>query len=180
MMKIKSLSFCFLCPIFFNLGCSDKGDLEQFVTDTKKKHTAHIAPLKAAPQFEHFDYSGKGMRSPYVLPVRKLTEEVVDRTKNCLQPELNRQKTNLETYALDNLKMRGSLTDPHLGAKPVIWALIETHDGQVHRLSVGDYLGLYHGEIAVITETNIEIIELIPDGGGCWTHRSSHMALVDE
>lgn len=180
MMRIKSLLlFCFYMT-FFSMGCSDKADLEQFVKQTKAQHTALIAPLKDTPEFEHFDYSGKNMRSPYVLPVRKLTEDVIDITKDCLQPELNRQKTNLETYALDNLKMRGTLTDPNIGKVPVIWALIETHDGQVHRLSTGDYLGLYHGQIAMITEKNIEIVELIPDGVGCWTHRSSHMTLVDE
>ncbi|WP_298775592.1 pilus assembly protein PilP [uncultured Shewanella sp.] len=169
-----------VCALFLNSACSDKTDLELFVQQTKQQHTAHIAPLKATPEFEHFDYSGQGMRSPYVLPVRKLTEEVIDTTKDCLQPELHRQKAHLETYALDNLKMRGTITDPHIAKEAMIWALIESHDGKVHRLSVGDYLGLYHGKITVITKTNVEIVELIPDGSGCWTHRSSHLTLVDE
>ncbi len=180
MMKVKSLTMCGVWTLFFNSACSDKTDLEQFVQQTKQQHTALIAPLKATPKFEHFDYAGKGKRSPYVLPVRKQTEEAIDITKDCLQPELNRQKSHLETYALDNLKMRGTLTDPHIAKQPTIWALIESYDGKVHRLSIGDYLGLYHGQIKVITKKSIEIVELIPDGSGCWTHRSSHLTLVDE
>ncbi|GIU40554.1 pilus assembly protein PilP [Shewanella sairae] len=157
-------------------GClGDKSDLELFVTTTKAQHVAHIPPLKETPKFEHFTYQADLMRSPYVPPSRELTEEVIDTTKDCLQPDLKRRKGRLETYALDNLKMRGTLSE-----KQNIWALLETNDGSVYRLGVGQYLGLYHGKIAEVTQSTVEIIELIPDGSGCWTERFSSMELTGE
>ncbi|MCZ4339504.1 pilus assembly protein PilP [Shewanella colwelliana] len=158
------------------VGCmGDKSDLELFVTTTKAQHVAHVPPLKETPEFEHFAYQAELMRSPFVPPSRELTEEVIDTTKDCLQPDLKRRKSRLETYALDNLKMRGTLSESQ-----DIWALIETNDGSVYRLGLGEYLGLYHGRIAKVTPQTVEIIELIPDGSGCWAERTSNMELTGE
>lgn len=155
-------------------GCvGDRSDLELFVTTTKAEHVPYIAPLKETPKFEHFAYQADLMRSPFVPPSRELTEEVVDTTKDCLQPDLNRRKERLETYALDNLRMRGTLSE-----QQDIWALVETNDGSVYRLGVGEYLGLYHGQISNVSALSIEIVELIPDGSGCWAERFSSMELT--
>lgn len=161
---------CLLC------GCErDKSDLELFVTSTKAEHVAHITPLKETPKFEHFAYSAELMRSPYIPPKRELTAEAIESRRDCLQPNFKRHKGQLETYALDNLKMRGTLS----GAGK-IWALIESSDGNVYRLGAGQHLGLYHGKIAKVTPQEIEIVELIPDGTGCWTERNSSMELIGE
>ena len=75
----------------FLMGCvGDRSDLELFVTTTKAQHVAHIPPLKEPPRFEHFAYQAELMRSPFVPPSRELTEEVVDTSKDCLQPDLKR------------------------------------------------------------------------------------------
>ncbi|MCE9686047.1 MULTISPECIES: pilus assembly protein PilP [Shewanella] len=161
---------------FFLTACvGDRSDLELFVTTTKAQHVAHIPPLKAPPKFEHFAYQAQLMRSPFVPPSRELTEEVLGQRTDCLQPDLKRHKGKLETYALDNLKMRGTLSEANL-----IWALIETSDGSVYRMGNGDYLGLYQGRITKVTPQNVEIIELIPDGSGCWSERTSSMELTGE
>ncbi len=169
MLRVTSLSIL----VLFLTGCiGDRSDLELFVTTTKAQHVARIVPLKPTPEFEHFVYYAELMRSPFVPPSRELTEEVIDTTKDCLQPDLKRLKGRLETYALDNLKMRGTLSEAD-----IIWALIETNDASVYRLGIGEYLGLYNGHIAKVTQQMVEIIELIPDGSGCWTERLSSMEL---
>ncbi len=158
----------------FLVACSnDRSDLELFVTTTKAQHVAHIPALSEAPKFEHHAYQAELIRSPFVPPSRELTEEVIDPKKNCLQPDLKRRKSQLETYALDNLKMRGTIT-----RNKKRWALIETTDSSVYRVTAGQYLGLYHGRINSVTEQKIDIVELIPDGSGCWTKRMSSMELT--
>ncbi|MCL1076407.1 pilus assembly protein PilP [Shewanella dokdonensis] len=157
-------------------GCiGDRADLQQFVASVKQNHVARIPPLKEPPKFEHFQYDADLLRSPFVPPSRELTAEAVDTTKDCRHPDLDRRKERLETYALDNLKMRGTLSDGG-----VIWALIETTDSNVYRLGVGNYLGLFSGHITKITPSRIELTELIPDGSGCWTERSSSLDLTGE
>lgn len=165
-----------VCMTLLLGGCiGDRADLEQFVASTKANHVAHIPPLKEPPKFEHFVYQAESLRSPFVPPARELTEEVVDSSRDCLQPDLKRKKDRLETYALDNLKMRGTLSQGN-----VIWALVETADNSVYRLGVGDYLGLYHGRIEAVSANSINIRELIPDGAGCWTERNSSLELTGE
>ncbi|KFZ36213.1 pilus assembly protein PilP [Shewanella mangrovi] len=162
--------------VFLLGGCiGDRADLVQFVASTKANHVPRIPPLKEPPKFEHFAYQAQSLRSPFVPPARELTEEVVDTSRDCLQPDLKRRKGRLETYALDNLKMRGTLSQGG-----VIWALIETADSSVYRVGVGDYLGLYHGRIKSISANSIDIGELIPDGSGCWTERNSSLELTGE
>ncbi len=155
------------------IGCvGDRSDLEQFVATTKAEHIARIPPLKEPPKFEHFAYQAELMRSPFVPPSRELTEELVDTSKNCLQPDLKRRKGRLETYALDSLKMRGTLSE-----SKNTWALIETHDGSVYRVGVGEHLGLFNGRIVNVASQKVEVVELIPDGSGCWSERLNNIEL---
>ncbi|MBT1445319.1 pilus assembly protein PilP [Shewanella sp. JM162201] len=165
-----------MASLLFLTGCvGDRSDLELFVTTTKAQHVAKIPPLPKPPVFEHFVYQAELLRSPFVPPSRELSDESVDLTKNCTQPDLKRRKGRLETYALDNLTMRGTLK-----RDKNIWALIQTNEGNVFRLGVGEYLGLYHGRITKITPLNVEVIELIPDGSGCWAERPSTLELAGE
>ncbi|MDF0535006.1 pilus assembly protein PilP [Shewanella yunxiaonensis] len=155
-------------------GCiGNHEDLQQYVESVKKTHVAHIPPLKEPPKFEHFQYDADLLRSPFVPPSRELTAEAIDTTKDCRQPDLKRRKERLETYALDNLRMRGTLSN-----NGVIWALIETPDSNVYRIGVGNYIGLFNGHITKINQNSIEITELVPDGSGCWTERSSSLDLT--
>ncbi|MCL1078590.1 pilus assembly protein PilP [Parashewanella spongiae] len=162
--------------IFVLVGCSnERTDLELFVTTTKAQHVAHIPTVKKAPRFEHYPYQAELLRSPFVPPSRELTEEAVDLSKNCLQPNLKRRKGQLETYALDNLKMRGTLS-----SNGKVWALIEAGADSVYQVGVGEHLGLYHGKIVNVTKQHVNIVELIPDGSGCWTERVSTMELTSK
>ncbi|ABS10203.1 MULTISPECIES: pilus assembly protein PilP [Shewanella] len=171
---MKFLPLVVMC--IFLTGCvGDRSDLELFVTTTKAQHVAHIPPLKEPPRFEHFAYQAELMRSPFVPPSRELTEEVVDTSKDCLQPDLKRRKGRLETYPLDNLKMRGTLSEAD-----TTWALVETNDGSVYRMGAGEYLGLFNGRISKVTSQNVEVVELIPDGSGCWSERTSNLELSGE
>ena len=126
------IALALLFLLFLSACSNDRSDLELFVTTTKAQHVAHIPPLKEAPKFEHYAYQAELIRSPFMPPSRELTEEVIDPKKNCLQPDLKRRKSRLETYALDNLKMKGTITQGKHH-----WALIETTDGGVYRVGKG-------------------------------------------
>ncbi|GLS82172.1 pilus assembly protein PilP [Paraferrimonas haliotis] len=156
------------------VGCSgDRRDLEDFVASTKASHVPGIKKLEEPPEFEHYAYQAKHLRSPFQPPQRELTEDIIDTSKNCLQPDLSRRKGRLETYAIDNLTMRGTLGD---GDK--LWGLVETSDASVYRVGAGEYLGLYHGQISAVSRKQIVVNELIPDGTGCWNERQTTLELT--
>jgi len=71
--------------------------------------------------------------------------------------------------------MRGTLSEAD-----TTWALVETNDGSVYRMGTGEYLGLFNGRISKVTSQNVEVVELIPDGSGCWSERTSNLELSGE
>jgi type IV pilus assembly protein PilP len=38
-------------------------------------------------------------------------------------------------------------------------------------------MGLNHGKIAKVTKDDIDVVEMIPDGSGCWNNRTTKLAL---
>ena len=49
--------------------------------------------------------------------------------------------------------------------------------GGIHRLQVGDYLGRNEGRVVTISESQIEVVEIVPDGAGAWLERPRTLAL---
>lgn len=169
--KILLSCFCLLLVACHN----DQQDLLEFIEKANSQPIGKIPKLEPPPSFEHFDYQAELLKSPFSMPTREMEQEQIDETKNCLKPDFNRPKEYLETYALDNLQMRGTLQE-----NDQIWALIQTNDNNVARLSKGDFIGLYHGRIVDVSTSSIGILELIPDGTGCWVERSSTMELTEK
>ena len=90
------------------------------------------------------------------------------------KPDFNRNREELETYALDSLRMLGTLQ-----RAGDTWAIVRSPDAIIHRISVGNYIGRNHGKIIGITEEQIDLKEIIPDGQGGWTERDASLALLE-
>lgn len=165
----------FLLFILIGLqGCGDDiSDVEQYVESVKVMRGVRIEPVPKPSEFKHFEYSATFIRSPFDAPQQELTVDVISQSRDCLQPDITRSKTVLEAFGLDNLVMRGSL-----GESDDLWALIETSSGDVHKVRKGHYLGLFHGQITHVSELQVEMIEIVPDGSGCWVERNNSIALA--
>jgi type IV pilus assembly protein PilP len=51
--------------------------------------------------------------------------------------------------------------------------------GGVHRMKVGDYLGRNDGRIISITDAQVDVVELVPDGEGGWLERPRTIPLKE-
>jgi type IV pilus assembly protein PilP len=58
------------------------------------------------------------------------------------------------------------------------FALI-TGAGGVHRVKVGDYLGRNDGKIVSISDSQVDVIEIVPDGEGGWLERPRSISLKE-
>lgn len=158
-------------------GCfDDLKDIQQFMESVKANTPSTIPPLPKAKPFVHISYQSANNRSPFSEPKPEAVTDTIARGQGCLSPDPNRQKEPLEKYALDNLAMRGTL-----GGSEDVWALIEAKDGSLHRVSKNNFLGLFHGRVIKVEPNQINLIELIPDGAGCWKERATtvQMAAAD-
>lgn len=154
-------------------GCfDDNTDIKEYIIDVQKNKSSTIPPMIKVPEFKHIDYSSSNQRSPFVLPQPEAIQERVQQMAGCLSPDPRRRKQPLEKYSLSNLTMRGTL-----GELGVTWALIEATDSSLYRVTEGGYVGMYNGKITEVNDEFIKVLELVPDGAGCWVERESIIAM---
>ena len=163
-----------LVAIWGLTGCTaDISDLNSYTQRVKANTQVNIEPY---PQFEAqppFEYAAADLRSPFIRP-RVLQPAVVEVVKeNCLQPNFSRQKEALENYGIDAITMSGMFT-----ANQTEWVLFKTNDGALHKATYGNFLGLFHGKISAISDQAVTIIELLPDGAGCWQEKETQLTMT--
>lgn len=143
-------------------GCANKdmGDLQQYVDEVKARPASGIDPIPEVKQVIGFIYEAKNRRDPFSQPEDETSavEAVFD---NGIRPDPNRRKEELESFALDSLRMVGTLEQ-----EGETWGLVKTSDGTIHRVAEGNYMGQNDGRITRISEDKIELIELVPSGRG--------------
>ena len=157
------------------IGCAnpDLQDLRNFVARKKAESPGRIEPIPEIKQIDTFLYEHQGRRDPFTQMERPVSKEV-DLVENGIQPDHNRRKEELEDYALDSLRMVGILEQ-----SAVIWALVQSKEGTIHRVKSGNYMGHNHGRIMQITEDKIELNEIIQDGSGGYSERQATLVLTD-
>jgi len=154
-------------------GCgSDMSDLEQWVTDEKAKRVPFRDDLPEIKPHDPFDYAAQNLRSPFMPAVQQ--ERRAAATGAGPKPIENRNREHLENYSLDSLTMVGSLNQKGLGS-----ALVQTPDGLIHRVQLGNYIGENDGRVVAIDDSAVQLIELIPNGIGGYVERNAAIGLSD-
>ncbi len=158
-----------LITLIFVSGCfDDTSDLTAYMEQVKATTTNHIEPMPEVHTYHHYDYSAFDLRSPFSLPRPEVIQQKIQQMSGCLSPDPRRRKQPLEKFALGDLTMRGTMGDGG-----VLWALMEASDFTLHRVAIGSYLGLFDGRITEVNTKSVKLIELTPDGAGCWVERET-------
>ncbi|MEN3157364.1 pilus assembly protein PilP [Alkalimonas sp. NCh-2] len=152
---------------------NDMADIHEFEAEVKANTRTRVEPLPEMKEFRHIAYQGSQARSPFAMPRREALQERFVQVQDCPHPDPNRSREPLESFALDNLVMRGTLGD-----SSQLWALIQAGDQTLHRITVNHHLGLHHGRVLSVTPAQIELLELIPDGTGCWQERTTILQMA--
>ncbi|KTD98317.1 pilus assembly protein PilP [Pseudoalteromonas sp. CR1] len=157
------------------VGCNDDtSEQKEFIDQVKASTTPKVESIPELTQFEIFEYSAGDLRSPFVAPQPEIIQNKLTQIKNCLHPDPDRRREPLEKYPLDNLAMKGTI-----GSSGQVWALITAADETLHRVTIGNYLGSYDGKVKAVSNDFIELVELIPDGSGCWKERLTKLEMLE-
>ena len=166
-------------------GCvsHDISDLESFVEEVLARPGGHIKPLPEIKPYEAYAYlsAEANASDPFRLfyrqrPVEDDTLDVDDGLTEEMEREIrSRNREELEQFELDSLRMVGTLEDTDEN-----WGIIQDPDGTVHRVKVGNYLGVNIGKIINVFEDRIELREIIQDSRGRWEERQAAIALFEE
>jgi type IV pilus assembly protein PilP len=156
-------------------GCADDmSDLRAYVDEVKARPTAPIEPIPEVEPFENFRYPDHGI-DPFdaALVASALSAQSPNISSITIDP--NRPREFLESFPLDTLTMVGTLARAE-----DLYALVQTREGTIQRVQVGNYMGQNYGEIIEIADTAILLREIVPDGLGGYTERETRVALSDQ
>jgi type IV pilus assembly protein PilP len=149
-------------------GCTSADDeLNRFIEQTSHEPGGRVEPLPEIKPYETFVYADSEMRSPFMPSAPGAGAGLAG-----VRPDQKRNREFLEQFSLDTLKMVGTL---RLGGS--MFGLVQTKDGLVHRVSVGEHLGQAEGKITEITPSKISLIEIVPDSLGGYMERPAALAL---
>ena len=60
------------------------------------------------------------------------------------------------------------------------WALVLDNNNEIHRVTVGDYLGLDFGRVVAVSDEHLDMLEIISNGRGGWMHRPRTLELAEQ
>lgn len=179
MKKQKSCFLLALICLSLN-GClvQSEEELHQYITTVQARPGKPLPPIPEIQIYERVIYSQADKKSPFELEIKldaALAKNNQVETEKGINPNLDRAPEPLEAFPLDSLRMVGILTKGQQ-----TWALIVDKSGLIHRVTIGDHLGQNYGEIKVITEKEIQLIEVIPDTRGGWREMDATLTMVAE
>lgn len=150
----------------------DMDDLDAYVNSVKARPGGRIEPLPEITPYEVYTYiaDAEGIRSPFVPDTPQAGGSAAGGTR----PDPDRSREFLEGFPLDTLRMVGTLD---MGNSD--YGLIQTSDGLIHRVVPGNYMGQNDGRIIGVTESEIELVEIISDGIGGYIERDAAISLSD-
>jgi type IV pilus assembly protein PilP len=161
--------------VLFGCNSGNVKDLQTYVEDVKAQQHSRIDPLPEFAPYETYLYSAASERDPFTPPSSsRPNDPIAQSSTNGLKPDFNRAREPLEAEPLDSLRMVGMLDKAGLS-----FALVRMSDSTIHRVRPGNYIGQNYGKITRISESEIAVREIIPDGLGGWMERQAFLALGD-
>ena len=145
-----------------------KEELKSLTNDMRGK----VEPLPVVKPYEPVPYKAYDMQDPFG-PAKI---ELVTRSGGSgggPKPDLNRPKEPLESFPLETLKMVGVLQQ-----NKQFFALVKA-DASLYRVKAGNYVGQNFGLVTGVTETQLQLRELVQDAAGDWTERVSTLQLQE-
>ncbi|MDD3761627.1 MAG: pilus assembly protein PilP [Acidithiobacillus sp.] len=161
-----------LSPLLPACTSDSHGDLVTYVESVKARKAGRIAPLPEVKSYESYQYNQSELRDPFIPAAVDAITDVMG--GEGLQPDMQRNREPLEGFPLDTLRFVG-----HLQQDGRVWAVITAPDSLVYRVVEGNYLGQNFGRISLISESRIDLMEIVPDGLGGWVERDATLALEE-
>lgn len=155
------------------VGCDNSGiaDLESYANGVRSRPAGAIEPLPKPKPYLPFSYTATFLRDPFqnqdvIIPV---VAQVKD--KPVTAPDRTRPKQYLEGFDIGSFAMVGTIENDKEH-----YALLRGAGG-IHRVKVGDFIGLNYGQIQSIDDFGIKVQEKLPDGSDGWTERPYNLEL---
>ena len=167
-----------VCLAVAAAGCSggNESELRTWMDDTRKTMRPTTQPVPEPKQFAPFSYEAKALIDPFdpqKMVLAAARQAQARSSTSSIRPDLDRRREMLEGYPLDQLRMVGTLRQ---AGNQV--ALIDAA-GQTYMVRRGNYMGQNFGLVTKITETEVDVKEIVQDAAGEWIERPTKLELQE-
>lgn len=172
---MSTFRFVLLAAVVFLAACGgeEHQDLKQWMADEAKNMHGRVQPIPEIRPFPIVSYDAGDLLDPFspakVVPEKRMSASGV-------QPDFDRPKEPLEAYPLETLKMVGVVRK-----HKTLHALIQV-DRTIHQVRVGNHLGQNFGVVTGITDSQVNVKELVQDPSGQtadWVERVATLQLQE-
>ncbi len=156
-------------------GCEGENqELQAWMEQQRREVRPQVEALAPPKKFDPVPYANVQMVDPFSTQKLSVALKQESRQPNSLlAAEMNRRKEPLEAFALETMTMVGSVNK---AGKPL--ALLKV-DNLLYQIKPGDYLGQNYGRVLRITETEVNLREIVQDNAGEWTERPASLQLQE-
>jgi type IV pilus assembly protein PilP len=175
-MKFARFQYFLLVPIVMLLsacGDSSNTELKDWMEGVKKNTRIGSTKLSEPKVFVPVDYAGKDQTDPFDPAKLQIALAHSSSDNDKLKPDMDRRKEVLENFPLDTMKMVGTIEKQNLRV-----ALIQV-DKALYQAKVGNYMGQNFGMVTKITDSEIELKEVVQDPAGDWVERPAKLELQE-
>lgn len=166
-MKRRIALFAFVATALVGCGGESHQDLRAWMASQGQNVRGKLDPLPQIKPYEPFTYNAADYPDPF--KPRKIEP---NKGTSKLAPDLTRRKEPLEAFPLESLTMVGTLAQ-----NQSVFALVRTPEKDVYQVRAGNHMGQDFGVIVAIGDAEIKVRELVQDGAGDWTERTSSLQL---
>lgn len=173
---MKKIFLATCCVMLGACSGSDHDDLKRWMAENTKDFRGNVPKLPEVKPYEPVPYQVEALPDPF--KPAKIEPESRHRQLSGkgspYEPDFEARDLRnslLEKYPLESLKMIGYI---NVNRRPM--AVIQVED-KVKQVKVGDYMGLDFGMVTQVTESEVQLRELVQDSAGDWSERKSALHL---
>jgi len=159
-------------------GCTSTNEVEiqQWMAEVRQTMKPTTQPVPEPKEFAPYAYEARTMVDPFdpqkvVMAVARQQQARV--SASAIKPDLDRRRETLEGFPLDQIRMVGMMRQSGTNV-----ALLETN-GATHLVRVGNYVGQNFGLITRISESELQLKEIVQDAAGEWVERPAKLELQE-
>lgn len=157
-----------ICTLALVACSAEEENIRAWMAEQERGMVGKVNPLPEVKPFPVVTYASEAFIDPFA------SSRIVPETRVATGgPDLSRPREPLEAYPLESLAMVGVLMQ-----QDVVQALVRV-DRTIHQINRGNYMGLDHGVVTDISETEIILKELVEDINGDWVERTSTLLLQE-
>jgi len=170
--QLRHVAGLVLIAVLLTACTENMSDLEKYIVSVKARPADPISPIPPVKTYTPYEYEGLTGRDPFRQSISEGSDDVRSSKGTGPRPDFDRHREYLERYELDTLSMVGTFSNDASH-----WALVRDPEGVIHRVPVGNYIGKNHGQVVQISDTEVDLSELISDGADGWLVREASIAL---